>query len=368
MIHRNQLEFASGRVGIVHAVVWLVAGLLVPTLGCRSSRGTQPDDAKPRTGVPARKLKTTSPTHDLVPVANLADHSPALMFEVSPMGERVATIESPSNRLCLVRVRATGDQAEQYRSNIACETRALAFSPDGSQLAVATRDKLELIDIASRKVAGSLPLSLNDLAWGRFGLVALRLGEIVIVEPSSGATRTLGRGQFLARNGERFAAASVVEHGREYPTEGGHYWTVDRVALEAVDIGSSKRVPLPIPDAGGQVWFATGGAIVVHGLYNVYRFSAGGTPEPPLEVGFGATGGTISPDGRLYVVVGDDHMKVIDLVEGAIVADLQIRKLVGSLSFDSRGVRLLGNVEGDGWMAWDLVPRDRGDVQKQPDH
>lgn len=317
--------------------------------------GTTSADVGHRTTTPApRTLKSIAPSHDLVQSAASSE------IVEAAAGDRIATIERGAR--CTVRVRGLADRGAVFEREFGCDVARLALSPDGAQLAVAGNTKLAILGVVSGKLARELELAAPpiDLAWGAAGLVAARGGEITLIDPSTGNAKSLGKGQSIAPSGDRFAAPTVIERGGEHPTADGkgHYWTVDRVAFEIVDVRTAKRFSLVTPELNGRVHFAAGGALVFRGLHAVYPFSAAGGPQPALEIGFVGSGdaAALSPDGRLFAVVdGNYQLRIYDLIDGAVIAEHPVGKAVRGLAFARDGKRLFGNV--DGFVTWSLAKR-----------
>jgi hypothetical protein len=272
---------------------------------------------------------------------------PEQAIELSVAGKRHAVFEKvvagKTNVSCKVRVYANADQKVEYTGDHGCDVRALAFTPDGGRLAIATPDKLALVDIASGKVNEHAIAGIADARWTASGLIVTLTPkpyerELAMIEPTSGTTRALGttHGLLVDAAGERLVKTVVVEKNAVAPCPPADCFPAARLGYDLVDLRAGTSVRLAFPELSGWIVMASDGAVAIKSLYVLYVYTAAGEARAPWHIGFVGSGevAALSTGGRYYALADDKQLRVYDAVAGALAADGWANARVRALAFD----------------------------------
>lgn len=255
---------------------------------------------------------------------------------ISPDGALIA-VGDESGALLLIDA-ATGRRLRAW-SGFETGVRQIAFSPDGRRLAAAVRYQgLAIFDLATGLVR-RVPLDVRtvSVAWLGDSLRSVDVeGELLAVDPRTGAVERLGRGLDAASWG-------VAAHGDRL-LRGAHLGK--EFGIVVYDARGVELLRIPLDQTAYHVaWSPAGDRVAVacsDGRARVYELSTGALVRS-VDADAGPTMGvSFSPDGTLLATTGySRHVKLWSIDDGALLRAVAQHTGPGlTVSFSPDGERL----------------------------
>jgi WD40 repeat protein len=322
--------------------------------GCKERQPAPPaTPPAPPTPVVTVPLAASAP-----PVAPLAPA--AVELAISPDGKTLAVVELERN---------PKDPGPQWRAHLRPanaptprvelkipdqSVRALAFSPDGKLLAVASNStEIPIFETASGQEAHRLQQNGYVLAWGSGGLL---VNETLFDPVTQKPQRELGlppaRGSKWPSPNGAFLVRTDAEPSHERPMKGGgREWIIPPARVEVVDVATGKRREIPNASRG-DARVANDGTVVIPGFR---VFSPAGESRDVKGVPGVGHDWTIAPNGkRAAVVDGSYTLYVVDLVTGKQSSLDKPSGRVSSLLFSPNGRELFACSSDGSVLRWAL--------------
>lgn len=283
---------------------------------CKERKPSAPATPPP----PATPLPTISLANSGTPPAPLA---PAAMeLSVSPDGRTLGVVEIE---------RDPKDPGHQWRAYLRPATeatprveleipddsvRALVFSPDGKELAIASnKNEVAIFDTSSGKATHHLAVSAHLLAWGASGLL---LNETLFDPKTEKPSRELGlppaQGSKWASPNALYLLRSDAKPSYERPMKGGgHEWVMPPSTIELVEVSTGKRREIA-SGTHGDARVANDGTVVLSGFRVIAPNGQAREVKGPPGTG---NAWALSPDGkRIAVIDGSYAMYLVDVATG----------------------------------------------------
>lgn len=310
--------------------------------GCKERKPSAP----PVPATPAEPMPTVSLAQSAAPAVPLAPAAMALA--VSSDGRTLAVIElkrnpkepGPQWRAYL---RPTSEATPRVELKIPNDSvRALAFSPDGKELAVASNaNDITIFDATSGAAVHHIAASAYVLAWGAAGLL---VNETLFDTSTEKPSRELGlppaQGRKWASQNAAYLLRADAKPSYERPMKGGgHEWIVPPSKVELIDVATGKRREIPNATSG-DARVASDGTVVLPG----FRVIApdGKAREVKGIPGIGNEW-TLSPDGKHVAVMdGSYSVYLVDLATGKQSSLDKPSGRVSALVFAPNGRELYG--------------------------
>jgi WD40 repeat protein len=194
--------------------------------------------------------------------------------------------------------------------------RALVFSPDGKELAVASNENdITIFDTTSGQETHHIAQSAYVLAWGAAGLL---VNETLFDPTTEKPSRELGlppaQGRKWASRNASYLLRTDAKPSHERPMKGGgREWIIPPSKVELVEVATGKRREIPNATSG-DARVANDGTVVLPGFRVVTP--TGQTRDVKGIPGIGNEW-ALSPDGkRVAVMDGSYSVHLVDLATG----------------------------------------------------